>query len=113
MDGLAALDPRLTRLVLDGNPQLGDATGEHLARQTNLGVLSLDRTGIGDAGLAHLAGLEQLTRLTLSGTKLSDAGLELVAKLPQLESLELYQTAVSGEALARLKAQRPELEVSR
>ena len=65
--------PEIMRIWLSGT-QVTDAGMAHLARQSQLRLLSLEDTRITDAGLEQLTGLANLEWLILRGTRTTDAG---------------------------------------
>ncbi len=71
---------KLTKLVLNGSPMIGDAGLEHLRTLTNLTYLDVRNTKVIDAGLEHLRTLTNLTQLGVHNTKVTAAS---VAKLQQ------------------------------
>ncbi len=79
---------------------------------TELKQLRLSNNALTDAGVAVLTDLDNLEVLNLYGNPgISDASLESLLALESLQSVYLWGTAVNAQAAARLREQRPELEV--
>jgi hypothetical protein len=72
----------------------------------------LSNTAITDAGVRQLAGCDRLEYLFLSGTAVADAGFEIVARLPALKMISVDGAQVSPDALARMRAERPKLNIT-
>jgi Leucine-rich repeat (LRR) protein len=83
----------------------------HLAGLANLEQLDLAFTSVGDVGLVQVKLLSKLSELNLSHTKITDAGLDTLKGLANLRSLDLTSTKVSESGVARLRRQRPELQI--
>jgi hypothetical protein len=75
-------------------------------------LLDLSNTAITDAGVRQLAGCDRLEYLFLSGTAVTDAGLEIVSELPYLKMISVDGAQVSANALARMRAERPKLNIT-
>lgn len=75
--------------------------------------VSLDfrNSPITSTGLKDLAGNPVVVKLDLSGTQITDADLKILANAEALESVRLAETEVSEQALAALRAARPDLEI--
>ncbi|MBI2477156.1 MAG: leucine-rich repeat domain-containing protein [Planctomycetia bacterium] len=101
-----ALD--LKRLSLEGTA-ITDTSVGIISRYSQLEELDLSDTKITDAGVAHLAQLTRLKVLWLTNTQISDQCLVRLRALTTLEFLEVSQTNVSADALAKLKAELPQL----
>ena len=89
--------------------RITDAGLAHISGLKDLGLLSLDKTGVGDAGLVHLAGLTKLGLLSLHRTRITDAGLVHLEKLTSLRNLNIGRTAVTREAAQGLRKALPGL----
>jgi hypothetical protein len=87
-------------VVQMANPDVTDATLEHLRGLADLRELDLNGTQVTDGGLAVLKTLPKLASLRLRGTKITDAGFrEHLLPLAHLRDLDLQETAVkSGTA---------------
>jgi hypothetical protein len=75
-------------------------------------LLSLEGTAVSDDGLAIVAGWEELQFLFLDKTSISDEGLSHIEDLPKLHVLSTYDTQVTDAFRSRLRAKRPDLQVS-
>lgn len=91
--------------------QISDATLKRVARMPRLRRLELRATGVTDAGLNELAGHEALAELVLTQTRLTDAAAEIISQLPELRKVWLWQSGLSADAIARLRAARPDVAV--
>lgn len=121
-DGLAALGkfPQLYRISLYSD-DITDRGAKSLATLPSLGELDLADTQLTDAGLAELAKMPSLIRLRLDQMKLgsgqeqriSDAGLQHLAAMPGLIDVSLCNLAVTDAGVAKLKAARPKLAVTK
>ncbi len=90
------------------NPDVTDATLDHLKEMKRLRELDLNDSGITDAGLVVLAGLPALESLRLRNTKVSDKGFaESLATRDGLRQLDLRGTGVSREAVQSWKDAKP------
>ena len=110
LDALTPLAPRLAEVNLARTA----ATDKHMdtvARFTRLETLHLEGTSVGDDGVQALTGLNRLEYLNLHSTKITDQALRAVAGMSSLRRLFVYATLVSEGAVARLRADRPELTV--
>jgi len=101
--------PRLHILDLRGT-QVDDAGLANLAGMTQLQSLGAGHR-ITDAGIQHIATLTGLSWLDLSGSPITEKGLESLRGLTALGGLYLNNTKVSEEAIGRLKAAMPKLDV--
>ncbi|MGD8323564.1 MAG: leucine-rich repeat domain-containing protein, partial [Gammaproteobacteria bacterium] len=78
----------------------------------SLTSLRLSNNDLTDAGLAAVTQLQNLEVLNLYGNaSISDAAIEALAQLDRLRAVYLWNTAVSPGGIARLRTQRPELEI--
>lgn len=111
-DDLARMPPSvdITYLVLGGSG-VTDEGLTYLDRCQGLRWLDVAATRVTDEGLPTLSELPHLTRLDLTGTRVSDQGLEILAALPKLEALAVEQTLVTEAGIAKLRAQRPGMEL--
>ena len=64
-------------------------------------------------GVRHLASLPQLETLLIAGTQITHVGLESLARVRSLRHLDIKGNKVSDEAVARLQAAIPGLNVVR
>jgi hypothetical protein len=84
----------------------------HLRRLTGLTTLNVwDDDGLTDSDLEHLEGMTNLVELNLGPTHVTDAGLVHLRGLKNLKGLQLSSGELSNEAIARLKKERPKLQV--
>jgi WD40 repeat protein/serine/threonine protein kinase len=114
-EGLSFLSsyPDLRELFLNGT-QLTDKGLDQLAGLKNLRVLHLNDTKVTGLGFRlSLKNLNLLENVELHRTALDDAGLEAVLTLPGLKWIGLAGTAVSEQAMAAAKTQKPELEIAK
>jgi hypothetical protein len=74
--------------------------------------LDLSNTAVTDAGVRQLAACDQLEYLFLNGTAVSDAGFKTAARLPNLKIISVEGARVSPEALAGIRAERPQLRIT-
>ena len=81
------------------------------ARMSSLRRLDLRQTGVGSDGIEELAQLPKLEELVLAQTKVDDAVVDTLAAMPALQRVYLWNTKVSGEALIRLRQQKPTLRI--
>ena len=79
----------------------------------SLRVVRISGGAIKDEGLRHLANLPQLETLLINGTQITDAGLESLAKVKTLRHLEIRGNKVTDDAVAKLQAAIPGLNVVR
>jgi hypothetical protein len=90
-----------------------DADLAKLAGMTKLKNLTLEQCrNLTNAGVEQIAKLPALETLNLNQTRIDDGALELLAKVPNLKSLEIKNTSVSDAAIEKLKAAKPNCEVS-
>jgi len=69
-------------------------------------------TDVSDEQLGEVVdGLPHIVHLHLFGRSITDAGLEHLASLERLESLSIAGTDVTADGIARLRRQRPDLQV--
>jgi hypothetical protein len=61
--------------------------------------------------LAHFEGMTHLVRLDLGPTRVADAGLAHLRGLKNLQELQFSSEEISNEAMAKLKQERPKLQV--
>ena len=90
---------------------VGEQTLQAVAGMAELRRLDLRAAGVTDSGLALLRGLPKLEHLVLVQNQLSDAAADTLAALPALRRAYLWSSGLSAEAVARLRAQRPELAI--
>jgi hypothetical protein len=96
-------------VVQMANPDVNDATLEHLAALPRLRYLDVSDTRITDAGLAKIAALPALVELRLARTAITDAGFqEHLAKRESLLKLDLTGTEVKGKTKRDWKAAKPD-----
>lgn len=130
---LAAL-PQLHTADLVGAPEVDDKALAALARCASLRKLSvagpnitdagvkelgcssleealLVNTNLTDAGVGPLTSVKSLKRLRIIGAKLTDDSLRHLERLPRGTRVELSDTGMSEEAIAKLRASRPDLRI--
>ncbi len=110
LEGLAGLEPVLTRLDLAGTSVTGESIRD-LWRFGNLRVLNLSETTVTDDDVAVLASLPDLTVLNLFGTQVTDDCLMLLERMPSLRRVYLWRTEVTFDGARRLSSSRPEMLV--
>ncbi len=91
--------------------QVTDEGLVHLQGLPRLKKLILPRQ-IGDEGLAHIRGLTSLQELLVYGEDITDVGLAHLKDLPSLKTLGLLSAKITGDAVERLRKDRPGLEIS-
>ncbi|MBI5758019.1 MAG: hypothetical protein HZA46_05830 [Planctomycetales bacterium] len=102
--------PHLKELNLVGS-HVTDAGLVFVRELPELEVLDLGSDNITDAGLEHLTGHPRLASLDLFGTRITDAGLQSLRELPKLVSIRFDERRISAEAVRKLKAAVPNLEI--
>jgi Leucine-rich repeat (LRR) protein len=100
---LTKLDVRLTFVSDDGV--------QTLATLKQLQSLRLAQTWVTDIGLASLINMPRLAVLDLRDTAVTDDGLSTLARLPALRQLLLKNSDVTAEGVARLRSERPDVDV--
>ncbi len=128
--------PKLRSLWIERRQSMTDAQFAIIGRLSGLKILTLygvasDRrlkllTGlkkleyldvrlgpITDAGVATLTAFPRLRWLGLSNTRVTDACLKSVLEMPALQRLGVESTKVSEAGVARLRRQRPNMQVDR
>jgi YHS domain-containing protein len=88
-----------------------DKIAELLATMPNLRRLDLRGTPITPAAVATLAKSESLRELILAQTKLSDEIVPPIVGMTGLSHVFLWNAGLSTESIAKLRTDRPELEV--
>jgi hypothetical protein len=68
-----------------------------LERLNDTVVLQMANPDVTDATLQHLQGMSRLQELDLNDTQVTDAGLKLIAQLPKLQRLRLRKTRITDE----------------
>ncbi len=111
VEGLAGLEPVLTRLDLAGTSVTAQSI-RGLWRFGKIRVLNLSETVVGDDEVAILASLPDLTVLNLFGTEVTDDCLALLERMPALRRVYLWRTAVTRSAVGKLALLRPDLLVN-
>jgi hypothetical protein len=101
---------RIIRLRL-GWRHLPVAIMTEVGKLSELVALDLYSTTVTDEGLAQLKDLQNLKSMGLGGTPITDQGLVHLEKLPSLQWLWLSKNVVTEEAVNRLKAARPDMNV--
>jgi YHS domain-containing protein len=107
---LAPLAAQVAELSL-ARAKVSDALLPQLSLLPRLQRLDLRDTLVSSAGLRGLAGHARLAELVLVRCKLDDSAVDALAALPALSRVHLWGAGLSPEALARLRAARPGLEV--
>ena len=102
--------PNVQQLDLS-KTQITDRGLTKLSPLARLEFLNVSETAIGDAGLEAVPGLTGLKFLVLNGTKVSDKCLAILMKHPTLEGVSLVDTAVTPDAVAAFRKQRPQCTV--
>jgi uncharacterized membrane protein len=91
---------------------LDDAALANFDAFGSLTSLRVSNNEIGDAGVVALQGLANLEVLNLYGNAaISDASVDALASLTSLQSLYVWNTGITPAGIARLREQRPGLEV--
>lgn len=103
---------KLRSLNLSGSVVTGGAL-KTLAALPNLQRLSLwNAAGINDESAAAFASLQRVTSLDVSNTGIGDRTLASLVTLPHLNRLYISDTAVTAQAIAAFKQQRPSTVIS-
>jgi hypothetical protein len=95
-----------------GGTRISDTGLEDLSRLPQIKTLNLQSIDVSDEGVKSIAEISDLEQLSLNYTPLTDKSLQHLASLPNLRFLALHGTDVTGGGIARLKSQRPLLDVS-
>ncbi len=91
---------------------LDDASLAGFDEFKSLTNLRLSNNELTDAGVTALGGLQNLEVLNLYGNAaVSDASLDVLAGLGKLRAVYLWETGVTPDGIAKLRAQRPDLDV--
>ena len=111
LEALAAAATEIVDLNLAGSA-LDDADLLAIGELPAATHLRLARNELTDEVLAALASSEQLEHLNLHGNAgITDGAVETLARIATLREVYLWQTAVTAQGAARLRAQRPDLDV--
>lgn len=94
-----------------GRTKVTDKTAELLASMPHLRRLDLRATPITPAAIETLAKSASLEELILAQTKLCDDIAPAICGMAKLTHVYLWSAGVSAESIAKLRADRPELEV--
>ncbi|MFN0135641.1 MAG: c-type cytochrome domain-containing protein [Phycisphaerae bacterium] len=92
--------------------RITDATGPLMARMPNLHRLDVRSTPVSTAFLEPLRNCPRLESLVLSQTALTDAAIDALLALPTLQHVTLWNCGISADAIARLRAERPTLQIT-
>jgi len=95
------------------NCQLPNEAVAPLAELPNLVRLKLEQNPITSEAIQPLVNLENLESLNLYGTQVDNAVIDILLEMSALETVYLWQTEVTDEAVKRLQAERPKMEVVR
>lgn len=91
------------------NPDVTDATLQHVRSLTKLRRLDVGNSQITDAGLATIAALPALEELNLGHTKITDAGFQQhLVPQASLRKLDLTATEVKGKSKRDWKNKQPD-----
>lgn len=102
---------KLTRLGLDGT-KIDDRFFQSIVQVCpTLERIDLGKTAVTDETCRFLSELPKLRILVLSDTTITDKGLLSLAKAPSLRIVYADGTNISSEAIARLHATRPDIDV--
>jgi hypothetical protein len=92
------------------NPDVTDATLDHLAGMTKLRELDLTDSKVTDEGLAKLAGLPALEVVRLARTAVTDAGVRThVLSIKTLKEIDVRGTKVETKTLREWKNADPQV----
>lgn len=94
-----------------GRTNITDKTAELLASMPHLRRLDLRATPITPAAIETLAKSASLEELILAQTRLCDDIAPAICGMTKLTHVYLWSAGVSAESIAKLRADRPELEV--
>jgi hypothetical protein len=101
--------PDLVTLQM-ANPDVTDATLDHLAGMTKLRELDLTYSKVTDEGLAKLAGLPALEVVRLARTAVTDAGVRThVLSIKTLKEIDVRGTKVETKTLREWKNADPQV----
>jgi hypothetical protein len=102
--------PQLESLLLARCP-VGDETAQMLAAAPRLMELDLRGSRVSDAGVAALSHLPSLQELVLAQTSLTDASASHLLAFAALQNVYLWKAGLSAEAIARMRKERPKLQI--
>ncbi|MEM9827320.1 MAG: hypothetical protein AAF958_12055 [Planctomycetota bacterium] len=108
--GLWTNQSPLQRLSLE-RCGIDDALSERLPSAAELRELDISFNSVGDALIESMA-TQPLEILYATGSRIGDASLEILVKVPTLKILDVQLTRVTGAALERFKASRPDVQLN-
>ncbi|MBL8761708.1 MAG: hypothetical protein JNL50_10435 [Phycisphaerae bacterium] len=94
-----------------GRTKVTDASAEFLAAMPRLRRLDLRATSITPGAVEKLAASGSLEELVLAQTKLSDDVVATIGRMQDLTHVYLWGAGLTPEGIARLRSERPELQV--
>ncbi len=111
LDRLSSYE-NLKYVILTGETANDELLKHALLKRIQFVAINTGST-VTDEGLANLfAEDSKLVTLTLMGKQFTDNALQHVAKLPNLRGLQLQNTSITKAGLDKLKAEKPNLNVS-
>ena len=107
---VASFQGSVETLSLAGT-SVGDASGVSLGGLSALRDLDLSGTALTSNGVAGLQPCEQLAVLDVTGSQVDDSVVDVLVSMPSLQRVFVWGTNVTGAGVARLRSERPDLEV--
>lgn len=103
------------RALVINNDRITDQALEGIKKLKHLQVLHLYTSQLTDTGMQYLSALSSLQELELGKCEaITDESLTGFAKMPALTRLKLpMQSAITDDAIARLRKQRPDCQITR
>ncbi len=102
----------LTTLSLEATRLEPESLAIWLGGATSLRELDLSSTAMDDHLIEPLSQMREIDTLWLTGSHVSDKIIDVLLSLSKLRSVDLQQCAVSDDAIARLRAARPDLQLN-
>ncbi len=102
--------PKLTVLKMNNTHVESDDAFGDLAKSNSLQTLSLNDAGLRDIDLEALT-YGHVQDLSIDGAVIDDTGLQRIPEMQSLKRLSMKRCKVSPEAIAKLKSERPDLNI--
>lgn len=89
---------------------VSDETMAVIGTLPNLRSVDLRDTGVGDAGIAQLQE-SVVSELNIAQTRVGDAAVDVLSRMKSLERVYVWKSALSEQAIAKIRAARPDLQI--